>query len=184
MNIGYARVSTKDQDLHTQLEMLTQAGCTKVYSDKQSGKSMMNRPELQKLMEQLREGDTIVVTSLTRLSREPIDALQFLSTLNQTKAKFRCLDFPMLDSESDLGQVFLTVFSAFTKYYRQDIIKRSKLGQAQAKANGVHIGRKAGVDEVSFAKVRKAYDLGLSVAETVRMTGVSESSVKRYRKQL
>ena len=78
----------------------------------------------------------------------------------------------------------LQIFAALAEYDRESIFEKTRVGQLLAKAKGKHIGRPAGLDAEKFAKVKKALERGLSVAETVNLTGISMSSVKRYRKQL
>ncbi|GAB3227517.1 hypothetical protein GCM10027423_64500 [Spirosoma arcticum] len=96
---------------------------------------------------------------------------------------FKALDLGV-DSSTPAGKLVLQIFAALAEYDRESILEKTRAGQLLAKAKGKHIGRPAGLDAEKFAKVKKALERGLSVSETVSLTGISMSSVKRYRKQL
>ncbi|WP_037299646.1 recombinase family protein, partial [Runella limosa] len=96
---------------------------------------------------------------------------------------FKALDLGV-DSSTPAGKLVLQIFAALAEYDRESILEKTRAGQLLAKAKGKHIGRPAGLDADKFAKVKKALERGLSAAETVSLTGISMSSVKRYRKQI
>lgn len=179
---GYARVSTLDQNLDTQLDALQRAGCVEIFQDKITGIST-SRPALDKLLTQLRTGDTVMVARFFRLGRSRDHLISLLGEFARKGIHFKALDLGV-DSSTPAGKLVLQIFAALAEYDRESILEKTRAGQLLAKAKGKHIGRPAGLDVEKFAKVKKAVERGLSVAETVSLTGISMSSVKRYRKQI
>jgi DNA invertase Pin-like site-specific DNA recombinase len=179
---GYARVSTADQNLDTQLEALEQIGCHQIFQDKITGVST-SRPSLDELLAKLRPGDTVVVARFNRLGRSRDHLISLLSDFRERGIQFRALDLGV-DSSTPAGKMILQIFAALSEYDREHILEKTQLGRLLAKAKGKHMGRPAGVDQENFTKVKKALERGMSVTETVEMTGISMSSVKRYRKLL
>jgi hypothetical protein len=110
MKIGYARVSTEDQHVDLQLDALMQAGCRRLFCDKVSGVGR-HRPELLRMLEQLREGDTVVVWKLDRLARSTRELLATVETIREAGATFRSLSEPWADTTSHGGKFILTVFA-------------------------------------------------------------------------
>ncbi|GGH55564.1 resolvase [Dyadobacter endophyticus] len=179
---GYARVSTLDQNLDTQLEALQQAGCHQIYQDKITGVTT-SRPALDQLLAQLREGDTVMVARFFRLGRSRDHLINLLGDFARQGIHFKALDLGV-DSSTPAGKLVLQIFAALAEYDRESILEKTRAGQLLAKANGKHIGRPAGIDTEKFAKVKKALERGMSASETASLTGISMSSVKRYRKQI
>ncbi|MFZ4646655.1 MAG: recombinase family protein [Gemmataceae bacterium] len=179
---GYARVSTLDQNLDTQLDALQKAGCDDIFQDKITGVST-SRPALDTLLAQLRSGDTVMVARFFRLGRSRDHLINLLGDFARKGVHFKALDLGV-DSSTPAGKLVLQIFAALAEYDRESILEKTRAGQLLAKAKGKHIGRPTGLDVEKFAKVKKALERGLSVAETVSLTGISISSVKRYRKQL
>ena len=179
---GYARVSTLDQNLDTQLDALQKAGCDDIFQDKITGVST-SRPALDTLLAQLRSGDTVMVARFFRLGRSRDHLINLLGDFARKGIHFKALDLGV-DSSTPAGKLVLQIFAALAEYDRESILEKTRAGQLLAKAKGKHIGRPMGLDVEKFAKVKKALERGLSVAETVSLTGISISSVKRYRKQI
>lgn len=179
---GYARVSTVDQNLDTQIETLQKFGCDEIFQDKVSGVHI-SRPALDELLSKLREGDTVVVARFFRLGRSRDHLIFLISQFAQRGIHFRALDLGV-DSSTPAGKMVLQIFAALAEYDRESILEKTRAGQLLAKAKGKHIGRPSGIDVEKFKKVKKALEKGLSVSETVNLTGISMSSVKRYRKQI
>lgn len=179
---GYARVSTTDQNLDTQLDLLEKAGCDHIFQDKITGMST-TRPELDEMQAKLRKGDTVVVARFFRLGRSRDHLISLISEFNRLGIHFKALDLGV-DSTTPAGRMVLGIFSALAEYDRENILEKTRAGQILAAAKGKHIGRPKGINEEQFAKVKKAMESGLSVNETVHLTGISISSVKRYRKQI
>jgi DNA invertase Pin-like site-specific DNA recombinase len=140
MRIGYARVSTEEQQLSLQLELLQQAGCTRVFQEKRSG-MMRERPVLLQLLEQLREGDTVVVWQLDRLARSTRDLLELVERIHTAGARFQSLTEPWADTTSHVGKFILTVFAGLAEFERDLIRERARVGRVAAQRRGVRFGR-------------------------------------------
>jgi DNA invertase Pin-like site-specific DNA recombinase len=177
---GYARVSTADQNLDTQLSALQQIGCHEIFQDKITGTST-SRPALDELLTKLRPGDTVVVARFNRLGRSRDHLISLLSDFRERGIQFRALDLGV-DSSTPAGKMVLQIFAALAEYDREHILEKTKAGRELAKAKGKHMGRPTGVDPENFVKVKTAFSKGMSAKETVAVTGISLSSVKRYRK--
>lgn len=182
---GYARVSAADQNLDTQLEDLTRVGCTRIFQEKVSGTRTRSHA-LDELLAAVREGDTVIVNRLARLGRNTVHTIQLVEEFNRRGVHFRALDLG-IDSRTPAGKMIIGVFSSFNQYERENNRQKSLAGIALAKQQGKHLGRPAGRDAekvAKVAKVAKALEKGLSVAEIVTLTGISRASVKRYRQEL
>ena len=140
MKIGYARVSTEDQKLTVQLEQLDRAGCKKIFREKLSG-AQRQRPELDRLLEHLREGDTVVVWKLDRLARSTRDLLEIVARIREAGALFQSLSEPWADTTSPAGKMIMTVFAGIAEFERDLIRERTGAGRIHAKNRGVRFGR-------------------------------------------
>lgn len=118
MRIGYARVSTTDQNLELQLIALKQAGCARIYQEKISG-SQRERPELQKLLDQLRSNDIVVVWKLDRLARSTQHLLELVELIRTANASFCSLSEPWADTTSHSGKMIMTVFAGIAEFERE-----------------------------------------------------------------
>lgn len=176
---GYARVSATDQNLATQVEDLTHAGCTRIFQEKVSG-TRTRSPALDELLAAVREGDVVVVNRLARLGRNTVHTIQLVEEFNHRGVHFRALDLG-IDSRTPAGKMIIGVFSSFNQYERENNRQKSLAGIELARQQGKHLGRPAGRDAEKVAKVAKALEKGLSVAKIVTLTGISRASVKRYR---
>lgn len=132
--VGYARVSTVDQSLDIQLQQLKDAGCERIFCEKLSGKDA-TRPELQKCMDWVRDGDVLIVTRLDRLARSIIDLRKIIATLEEKQTGFRCLHQPM-DTTTPEGRLMLNVLGAFAEFEMDIRSERQREGIAAAKAAG------------------------------------------------
>jgi len=177
---GYARVSTLEQNLDTQLDALGRVGCDEIFQDKITGISS-SRPALDDMQNKLRPGDTVVVARFFRLGRSRDHLISLISGFSAMGVHFKALDLGV-DSNTAAGKMVLQIFAALSEYDRESILERTRVGQKLAAAKGKHMGRPKGVNIESFSKVRTALEKGLSVSETVSLTGISISSVKRYRR--
>jgi len=178
---GYARVSATDQNLATQVEDLTLAGCTRIFQEKVSG-TRTHSPALDELLAAVREDDVVVVNRLARLGRNTVHTIQLVEEFNHRGVHFRALDLG-IDSRTPAGKMIIGVFSSFNQYERENNRQKSLAGIELARQQGKHLGRPAGRDAEKLAKVAKALEKGLSVAEIVTLTGISRASVKRYRQE-
>jgi DNA invertase Pin-like site-specific DNA recombinase len=174
---GYARVSATDQNLATQLDDLTHAGCLRIFQEKVSGTRSL---ALDELLAAVRE---VIVNRLARLGRNTVHTIQLVEEFNRRGVHFRALDLS-IDSRTPAGKMILGVFSSFNQYERENNRQKSLAGIELAKQQGKHLGRPAGRDAEKLAKVAKALEKHLSVAEIVTLTGISRASVKRYRHEL
>lgn len=177
---GYARVSTADQNTDTQIEALQKFGCDRIFHEKISGLSTQ-RPALDEMLSLLREGDTVVVSRFNRLGRSRDHLISLVGDLTQKGIIFKALDLG-IDSGTPAGKLVIGIFAALAEYDREMILEKTRAGQLLAKAKGKHIGRPTGLNEENYQKVKKAIEKDLSVSEIVSLTGISLSSVKRYRK--
>ena len=140
MNIGYARVSTLDQNLDLQMQALRKAGCQKIFREKVSGASR-ERPEFQRMLEQLRDGDTVIVWKLDRLARSTRDPLETMETIREAGARFQSLSEPWANTTSHAGKLIMTVFAGIAEFERDLIRERTSAGREAARRRGIHSGR-------------------------------------------
>ncbi len=178
---GYARVSTMDQNLDTQIQVLEKFGCDKIFQDKITGLAT-HRPALDEMLSLLREGDTLVVARFFRLGRSRDHVISLINELSERRVVFKALDVG-IDSNTPAGKLIVSIFASLAEYDREVILEKTKAGQLLARAKGKHIGRPKGINEANYNKVKKGFQRGLSVSEIVSLTGISTSSVKRYRKR-
>ena len=140
MKLGYARVSTDDQTLDRQRERLREAGCERLFEEKMSG-ARRDRPELARLLDQLRKDDVVVVTRLDRLARSTGNLLEIAETIRAKDAGLRSLAEPWADTTSPAGRMVLTVFAGIAEFERELIRLRTDEGRQAAKKRGVTFGR-------------------------------------------
>jgi DNA invertase Pin-like site-specific DNA recombinase len=153
--IGYARVSTDEQRLDLQIEALKNAGCYAIYQEK-LGATSRKRVELDRLIRDLREGDTLVVWRLDRLARSIRDLLTRLEAIEQAGAKFRSLT-ENFDTVTAVGRLIMHVVAAMAEFERQLTVERTIAGMAEARKRGVQIGQKLIFDPAMKAKVIKLW---------------------------
>lgn len=185
MIYGYARVSTAQQDYATQIDDLKRAGATKIYKDKYTG-TTANRPEFDKLMDKLQNGDTLIVTNLDRLARNTQDALSIVKQMNDEGVILRVLNIGTIDN-SPSGRLIFTVFSAFAEFERDLIVSRTQEGKAWAKANNpnFHDGmpRKYDQEQINFAWKLHTQD-HMSYSEISKKLGMSKATIYRRFREL
>ena len=140
MKIGYIRISTTDQNTARQELLMEQLDVDEVYIDRMSGKNT-NRPELQKMMEYVRRGDTVIVESISRFARNTRDLLELVEKLSAKGVEFVSKK-EAIDTTTPTGKFMLTVFGAVAELEREYILQRQREGIAIAKANGIYKGRK------------------------------------------
>jgi DNA invertase Pin-like site-specific DNA recombinase len=180
-SIGYARVSTVDQNAQLQMDALKQAGCERVFVDHGVSGTRASRPELDRMIDHLRPGqDEVVVWKLDRLGRNTRNLLELIDGLESRGIHFRSLT-EGIATTGPMGTAMLTVMSAFAQLERDQLAERTKAGMAAAAEHG----RKAGRREVTteHAKVKRARELkdqGLKPAEIGKVIGASRATVYRY----
>lgn len=140
MKIGYVRVSSAEQNTARQAALMEQLGVDEVYIDRVSGKDT-NRPELRRMMEYVRRGDTVIVESISRFARNTRDLLELTERLSEKGAEF-VSQKEAIDTATPTGKFMLTVFAAIAELEREYIRQRQREGIEIAKANGVYKGRK------------------------------------------
>jgi len=178
MIIGYARVSTDDQNLDAQTDALQAAGAERIFSEKISG-SMRKRPELDKLLDQLRPGDVIVVVKYDRLARSLRDLLDIVEAIKDRSAGFRSLAED-IDTTTPAGRLVFHVFASIAQFERERIAERTKEGLQAAKARGRVGGRPPALTADQKAEVRRMRDdENRHVSEIARLFKVSERTVRR-----
>jgi len=175
---GYARVSTRDQDLSGQNAALKAAGCTKVYSEKISG-TRSDRAQLVKLLKAIGEGDTVIVTRLDRLARSTRDLLNILDAVAKAGAGFKSLADAWADTTTPHGRLILTVLGGLAEFERELIRARTAEGRARAKDRGIHMGRPAKLTPHQMTEVLARWEAGESLMELGRSYGVSHMAIAR-----
>ncbi|MCK5791907.1 MAG: recombinase family protein [Ketobacter sp.] len=172
MIIGYARVSTSDQNATLQTDALTNAGCERIYEESKSGKSK-DRPELTRCLDTLRRGDILIVWRLDRLGRSLKDLIEIVSELESKGVGFQSLN-ESIDTTSPSGKLIFHVFAALSEFERSLIQERTKAGLAAARARGRKGGRpkKLSSDQIRKAKAMLTDPL-MTKSEVAKHFGVS-----------
>lgn len=178
MLTGYARVSTDDQDLRLQRAALKETGCRRIFEEKVSG-AKRDRPELTRLLDQIREDDVVVVTRLDRLGRSTKDLLDIAEQLNDVGAGLRSLAEPWADTTSPAGRMVLTVFAGIAEFERALIHQRTSTGRTAARARGVRFGRPPKLTGEQIALGRRLVDEGTSVRETAKLLQCHHATLYR-----
>lgn len=182
MKIGYARVSTQDQKLELQLDALTRHGCGQIYKEKKSGKTK-DRPELEKLIHQLRAGDTVVVWKLDRLGRSLRDLIDLVVEFQRRGVDFVSLQ-DGINTATATGRFTFNIFASLAEFEREIIRERTKAGLEAAKARGRRGGRPVGLSKAALEKAKSArilYDSGeKSVGEIAQILGIGRATCYRY----
>lgn len=178
MIFGYARVSTDDQNLDAQTDALTGAGAARIYADKISG-GTRKRPELDKLFEQLREGDVVIVAKYERLARSLRDLLDIVEAIKERGAGFRSLAED-IDTTTPAGRLVFHVFASIAQFERERISERTKEGLEAARKRGRIGGRPPALSDAQKVEVRRMRDEdGKSLPEIARLFEVSVPTVRR-----
>lgn len=178
MLIGYARVSTDDQGLQLQRGELREAGCERIFEEKQSG-ARRDRPELRRLMEHLRSGDVLVVTRLDRLARSTRDLLDIAQQLTDIDAGLRSLAEPWADTTSPAGRMVLTVFAGIAEFERELIRQRTSSGREAAKKRGVKFGRPSKLTDEQVDLGKRLVAEGQSVREVAKVLNCHHATLYR-----
>ncbi|MDE1568802.1 recombinase family protein [Aquabacter sp. P-9] len=178
MNYGYARVSTDGQSLESQIEHLSAAGCTIIFSETASG-AKTERRELRKCIGKLKAGDVLVVTRLDRLARSTRDLLNVLAEVAEKGAAFRSISDAWADTTTPHGRLMLTILGGLAEFERELIRTRTGEGRTRAKARGIKFGRKPRLSADQQAYVAKLKADGESVRHIARIMGVSKATIGR-----
>jgi len=179
--LGYARISTQEQNLDRQINTLMAAGVSRkhLYCEKMTG-TKVDRPELNRMLDDLEMGDTVIIADLTRISRSTKDLLEIVQRIKDRGAYIRSIKDTWLDTTSNnpYNDFLLTVMSGLSQLERDLISQRTKEGLASAKARGRNGGRPSKQNEKADM-VMALYDSGMKIADIVRNTELSRSTVNR-----
>lgn len=173
--IGYARVSTADQDTAVQVAALKSAGCAVIREEKASGTSMEGRPELATVLDFLRPGDVLVVTRIDRLARSIADLQAIVKTIREKGAALACAE-QSIDTGTAAGKAFLDMLGVFAEFETNLRRERQFEGIAKAKAAGIYKGRKASIDA---EEVRRLHSEGMGATAIAKHLGIGRASVYR-----
>ena len=178
MKLGYARVSTEDQSLEIQRRRLTDAGCEMLFEEKISG-AARGRPALEKLIDQLRKDDVLVIARLDRLARSTAELLRIAERVTENKAGIQSLDEPWADTTSPSGKMVMTIFAGIAEFERTLILSRTHDGRQAAMARGVAFGRpkKMRADQQELA--RQLVHDGKSISAVARTFNVHPATIYR-----
>lgn len=171
--IGYARVSTEDQDCSIQEEALIKGGASIIRSEQKSGTTTTGRTELAVIMDFLREGDTLLVTRIDRLARSLMDLEGIVQRLREKGAHLKATEQP-IDTSTPAGRAFLQMLGVFAEFETAIRRERQLEGIAKAKAKGVYKGRKP---SVPVDRVRKMRAGGMGASTIAKELGIARSSV-------
>ncbi len=178
MLIGYARVSTQDQNLELQIEALQKAGCRKIFEDKASG-SPAERPGLVQAQESFRKGDTLVVWKLDRLGRSVKNLVDLVGELQKQGVQFRCLT-DSIDTGTASGRFFFHVMASLAEMERELTIERTRAGLEVARQVGRVGGRKRLMTESKIKAAKKLLVSGLPPRDVATNLGVSVPTLYRW----
>lgn len=178
--IGYARVSTTDQNLEAQLEQLKAVGCQKIFQEKVSGVKQ-DRPQLSLMLDYVREGDVVVCSKLDRIGRSTKNVLEIVETLQKKRVEFRVLNIN-LDTATPTGKLMLTMLAAIATFERDMMLERQREGISEAKRKGKYKGRKP-TARTKAEEIKAMVAEGLSKNETARRLGIGVASVYRVLKE-
>lgn len=177
MLIGYARVSTIDQNLDLQRDALERAGCGQIYQDKASGRAKTGRPELDNALRALRAGDTLVVWRLDRLGRSLADLVHIVNELGEKGIGFKSLT-EQIDTTTAQGRMFLGVFATMAQYQRDVINENTREGLKAARARGRVGGRPAALDDQAVKEIQALLkDPDISVGKVAERYEVTRATI-------
>jgi DNA invertase Pin-like site-specific DNA recombinase len=186
MKIGYARVSTTDQNLDMQLNELEKAGCEKIYREKLSGKNT-DRPELQKLLSEIRKGDQVVVWKLDRIGRSIKNLIDIVDQFKTHGVDFISLH-NQIDTSTPTGRFTFNLFAALAEFEREMIVERTMAGLQASKQKGIKAGRKPGLTPENLKTAKRAYRMktkeNYSITEIVEILKIGKSTLYRYLKYM
>lgn len=181
MKIGYVRVSTQEQNTIRQEVLMHSLGVDQLYIDRASGKSA-DRPELRKMLTYVRQGDTVIVESISRFARNTRDLLELVEQLTAKQVEF-ISQKEAIDTTTPTGKFMLTIFGAVAELEREYILQRQREGIAIAKEQGKYTGRKPIMPPNFESVVRQWREGKLSAAEAMRRLNMSSSSFYRKVKE-
>lgn len=178
--IGFARVSTRDQDLSQQLNLLETEGCKPIFSGKHSGTSKVNEAKLSELVSYIRDGDVVVVTKLDRLGRSLKQILKTIELIHSKDATLRSLDGAIdTSNNSPFAKATISLIGTFAQLERDLIVDRTSEGRQQAMANGIKFGRPPVLTVEKKMQVVKEYKSGRTMEDLANKYKVSRPTISR-----
>lgn len=190
MIFGYARVSTSDQNIQTQVDLLTQYGCEKIYTDIASG-VREDRKGLNEMLSFLKKGDTVIVYKTDRIFRSLKNMIELIELFNKNQVQFKSLSEPDFDTTSANGKFIIQIFEAVAEFERNLISERTKAGLEGARRRNKHLGHPKGVAKETLEKYQYAYHLyqnkNIPIDKACKQTGISKTSfyrIDRNKKQI
>lgn len=183
MKIGYARVSTQDQQTLRQIDQLKEFGCERIYEEKVSG-TKREREELNRMMDTLREGDVVVITELSRLSRSVKDLFEIVDKIHKVGADIKSLkESDWIDTTTPQGKLLFTIFAGISQFERDLIRQRTMEGLQAARARGRNGGRPP-KDKSKIDLALSMYDSKVcSISQILETTGISKTTLYRYKRK-
>lgn len=179
MKIGYARVSTNDQNSQLQLDALNNTGCDRIYEESMSAKTK-DRPELNRLLDAIREGDTVVVWRLDRLGRSIKDLIELVDKFKSLKVQFISLT-ENIDTSSPSGELIFHIFASIAQFERSLIVERTKAGLASARRRGIKGGRKKKLTDSDIQKAQAMLNSKeITVSDVAKHFNVSRTTLYKY----
>jgi DNA invertase Pin-like site-specific DNA recombinase len=181
MKLGYARVSTRDQNLDLQLEALQKAGCEKIFQEKQS--AVKDRPELDRLLNHLRSGDMVIVWKLDRLGRSLKHLVDLMALFREKEVEFISLN-DNIDTTTIQGRLIFNLFASFAEFERELIRERTLAGLKAARVKGRVGGRKKGLNNEQKKTAYAAWHLSQKneqpVGDIIKVLKISRATYYRY----
>lgn len=185
MKVGYARVSTSDQNIESQIDLLKKEGCTKIYTDIASGVKE-DREGLNEMLGYLRKGDTIIVYKNDRIFRSLKNMVNIIEKFNELDVHFKSLSEPEFDTTSANGKFLLHIFSAVAEFERNLISERTKVGLQNARKRKKLLGRPKGPKKETIEKYQYAKHLyenqNLPIEESCKKAKIAKTSFYRIEK--
>lgn len=177
--IGYARVSTREQNPDSQIEQLRAAGCERVFVDRGESSRISDRPDWLNCLDYLREGDTLIVRALDRIAGSEVMAIQTIAELHDRGLHIISLTEPEIDTTTPMGRALFGVVAVFAQLRVDTIRENTQRGLAHARAHGRIGGRPTVMSAERIEAAMRMRDDGASIAHIARTLGVGESSVRR-----
>lgn len=186
MIIGYARVSTPEQNIQNQIDLLQQQGCEEIYTDIASG-VREDRKGLNEMLSYLREGDTVVVYKTDRIFRSLKNMIDLIEVFNQKKVSFKSLTEPAFDTTSANGKFVIQIFGAVAEFERNLIRERTKVGIEGARRRKKLLGRPLGPSQETLEKYQYALHLynnkHIAIDKACKQAGISKTTFYRIDKE-
>lgn len=178
MKVGYKRCSTQGQKLDRQTDILNEYGVDRIFEEKITG-TKRERQELNKMLDILREGDVVIITDLTRLSRSTKDLFDIVETIEKKGASIKSLKETWLDTTTPQGKLLFTIFAGLSQFERDLIAQRTKEGLESAKKRGAKLGRPNKFNDKKETILQMYNSNDYSINDIINATGISKTSLYR-----